>query len=176
MNKVCSLAVCMGATRATRDLLRDQHHCHHEKPPKNGIAASANGGPWSTRLFLAQFKARRSGPVEPTSVKEEGQTCPPARPGTLSKAWKTVCGHRHLSVKHFLLPFTSGRSQAGSRHCLGFRTSTYPILSDPRTPSPRPDRGRRSGIPRDVSHTGPLIFRNYLPKCTMLPDDLISSE
>lgn len=59
---------------------------------------------------------------------------------------------------------------------LGSRLDSHPTCQTHGTPSTRPDRGRRSGIQRDVSHTGPLIFRQLPFKCNMLPDDLISSR
>lgn len=73
----------------------------------------------------------------------------------------------------FSVAITPGRAQAGSRHCFG--ALNQPVRPHG-TPFPRPDRGRRSGIQRDVSHTGPLIFRQLPFKCTTLPGYLMISS
>ena len=110
--------------------------------PKGASLHLALGRHWSTRLFLAQCKARRSGPascigqpngrslgqVEPTSVKKREPrpvaSVPPARPGHTTeeeKGCKTVCRHRLPLHDYYrpLLPSHLGRTQAGNHHCLG---------------------------------------------------------
>lgn len=135
----------MGTTRATRDLLQDQHHCHHEQPPQKGIAALETGG---CMVHAAVFSAMQG---------TEIWSCPPAlasrqRPQAWAggadvlhrearpahhmeeKGWKTICRHRHSLHAHrrFLLPSHLGEPKPAVVTVLGSKLDYLPDLSDPR--------------------------------------------
>lgn len=163
--------------------------------PKRASLHLALGGHWSTRLFLAQCKARRSGPascigqpngrslgrVDPTPVKREPSKPRPARlpdpahhPGRKRGARPYAGTGTLLHDYHrLLLPSHLGRAQAGQLSLSGLcaNLSDRPTARQSLRPGPRHKIGNTQ---RAVSHTGPLIFRQLPFKCTMLPDDLIS--